>query len=164
MLRGILFQTGETGLAQGFVQDERGGVGEVERAQSAAHGDAERAVGVAVDERFGQAFCFLAEDQEVAVAVFDVGIAFFGFLGEVEVSSALGAGEEVVEVVVVRQVELVPIVEPRALELCVGYLKAHRLDYMQCRAGAGAGARDVARVLRDLGLYQNNIKHYIAFP
>ena len=41
----------------------------------------------------------------------------------------------------------------------VGNIEAQRLDQMQHRACGGAGARDVAGVLRDLRLDQNDVQH-----
>ena len=51
-----------------------------------------------------------------------------------------------------------PVIESRALELFVVDGEAHRLDDMQARAGGGAGAGDIARILRDFRFNQNEIE------
>ena len=65
--------------------------------------------------------------------------------------------EKIVKTIVVGYVELIPIVEPRAPQLPVVYLKAERADEMQRSTGRRACAGDVAGVLRYLRLYKNNI-------
>lgn len=52
-----------------------------------------------------------------------------------------------------------PVIQPGALEILVRDLKPQRADKMQAAARGCAGAHDVARVLRDLRLYQNDVEH-----
>ena len=60
--------------------------------------------------------------------------------------------------VVVEDLKLIPIIESRALESSVGDLKACGANNMQRRARHGAGARDIARVLRYLGSVEDDIE------
>ena len=62
------------------------------------------------------------------------------------------------EIIVVGDIELVPIVKPGAFKLSVVYFKAHRSYQMKRRAGYGAGSGNVARVLRYFGLDKNEVK------
>ena len=64
---------------------------------------------------------------------------------------------EVREVFVVGDVQFMPVIQPRALQLAVVDGKAERFDEMKRRAGCGAGARDVAGVLRDLRFEQDDV-------
>ena len=52
---------------------------------------------------------------------------------------------------------MLPVIQPRALQAAVGDGKAERLDEMQRAAGDGAGAGDVAGVLRDLRLEKYDV-------
>ena len=52
-----------------------------------------------------------------------------------------------------------PVVEPGALHGLVRNVEAERLDEVQPRTGRGAGARDVAAILRDLRLNEHDIQH-----
>ena len=50
-----------------------------------------------------------------------------------------------------------PVIQPRALQLSVVDGKAERFDEMKRRAGCGAGARNVAGILWDLGFEQDDV-------
>jgi hypothetical protein len=60
-------------------------------------------------------------------------------------------------------IDLGPIVEPSALQGTVVGREAERTDEMQSRAGGEAKPPDVAGIRRNLGLDQNDIKHWLAF-
>ncbi len=51
-----------------------------------------------------------------------------------------GGGKEIVQIVVHRQIQFVPIVQPGPLEGSVGDIEPQRTDQMQGTAGDGAGA------------------------
>ena len=67
--------------------------------------------------------------------------------------------EEIIEGCVITDIEQVPVIQAGALQVLVIHPEAQRLDQVQHRAGDRAGARDIARVLRDLGLDQNDMEH-----
>ena len=52
-----------------------------------------------------------------------------------------------------------PIIQPRALHFLVVQLEAERLHHVQPRTGCGAGAADVAGVLRNFRFDQNNVEN-----
>jgi hypothetical protein len=53
-----------------------------------------------------------------------------------------------------------PVVKSRALELSVVDGKTHWLDDVQSGAGSGTGTRDIAGILRDFRLMQNNVDFF----
>lgn len=56
-----------------------------------------------------------------------------------------------------------PVVESGSFELAVVNGEAHWLDYVQARAGRGAGARDVAGVLRYFRFNENYVQlHFLS--
>ena len=57
-----------------------------------------------------------------------------------------------------------PVVKTCALELAVVNSKAQRLDKVKRRADRGAGARDVAGVLRYFGFKENYVDVHFRFP
>ena len=59
--------------------------------------------------------------------------------------------KELLRAFVVGYIKLVPIVKSRSFELFVVDFKAKGLDKVKCRTRGGAGTRDIARILRDLG-------------
>ena len=61
-----------------------------------------------------------------------------------------------------RHTRQLVIVEAGAPELFVFHREAERLDEVQPRAGVGGEADDVARVGRDLGVDENDVKHRAA--
>ena len=61
----------------------------------------------------------------------------------------------------IRDVDVhqMPVVQPGPLDGPVGDVEAQRADEVQAAAGGGAGAGDVAAVLRYLRLYQYDMQH-----
>ena len=58
----------------------------------------------------------------------------------------------------------VPVIEPRALYLLFGNIEPERAHEMQFAPRHRAGARNVARVLRDFRLDQYDMKHTLFVP
>ena len=69
--------------------------------------------------------------------------------------------QKLAQALVVCNIQLMPVVQSGAFELAVVNGKAHGLHQVQGRTGAGAGAGDVPRVLRNLRFDQNNVKWHI---
>lgn len=108
------------------------------------------------DELFGQSARLPAEHQKDRGGVGDLGIGEGRLGGEIVDLGARVLRGEVREVFVVGDVQLMPVVQARALQLAVVDGKAERFDEMKRRAGCGAGARDVAGILWDLGFEQDD--------
>ena len=151
----FLTQAVELPLAENFVYGNGDRVGEIQGAQGVPHGNADAGFLIFVQNLLGNPRGLLAEHDKHTVGVgIDLGVGSRRLGGEI-VDFSLGFGvlcEKVGVVVVVGDVQLVPIVQPRPFELAVVDGKAHGTNDVECRAHGGAGARDVARVLRNLGL------------
>ena len=59
--------------------------------------------------------------------------------------------------VVHPQVQEIPVIQPRPLHRLVRNIEAQGADQMQSGPGDGAGAGDIAGVLGDLRLYQDDV-------
>ena len=86
--------------------------------------------------------------------------------GKIQVADRLGiAVQEVLVIGVDLHVQLIPVVQPRALDGFLVELEAQGFDQMEPGAGGHAGAADVAGVGRHLGLQKYNVHHLNhAFP
>ena len=82
----------------------------------------------------------------------------------VEVPSVRVLFKKILQIFVHADIEQVPVVQTGALHAPVVELKAERFDQMQHTARRRTGARDVAGVLRDLRLDQNDIDHLLFSP
>ena len=67
--------------------------------------------------------------------------------------------EEVLQIFVVPNLHHVPVIQTRTADGLFGDVKAQRPDQVQTAACCGAGAGDIAAVLRYLRFHQNNIQH-----
>lgn len=139
-------------LAEHLVTADGDGVREIQRTRFINHRDTDAAVGVFHENVLGDTARFLAEDDVRAVGVGDITVLTARLGGEEEIFSARGLFEKVVDRVVIGDVDEIPVVEPRALEVAVGDLKAEGSHKVEPCARSGAGAGDVARVLGDLRL------------
>ena len=106
---------------------------------------------------FRQAGILAAKHQISPVRVLYIGVAL-GSLGGKVIVRAVVAGKKVRKAVVVGNVQIVPVVQPGVLEFFVVDGKTHGAYQMQTAGGASTGARHVAGVLGDAGLYQNDIQ------
>ena len=115
-------------------------------------------MGLLEPERLGQSGGLLAEEEQAPVPNGWIGIAS-GALGggQPDVFRLLGA-EELIQVVPHVKVHQVPVVQPRPLHRFFTDVKAQRLDQMEPCPRGGAGPGDVAGILRDLRLYQDDIE------
>ena len=145
-------QGGVIPLAQDLVAADGDGVREVEGSRFIDHRDADASVGVFHQNMLGDAARFLAEDDVRAVGVADFAVLVTRLGGKEEVFAALGLGKEIVDRIIVGDVDEVPVVETRPLEVSVGDLKAEGSHKMEPCARRSTGARDVAGILRDLRL------------
>ena len=68
-------------------------------------------------------------------------------------------GEVLLQILIQRNVDQIPVIQSAALDRPVGDIEAERPDEMEAGPGGGAGARDGARVVGDLRLDQYDIEH-----
>ena len=66
---------------------------------------------------------------------------------------------EVLEIVVYAHIDQMPVIQPGAAHGPLGDIEAQRPDEMQHGAGCGAGAGNIAGVLRDLRRNKDNVQH-----
>ena len=73
------------------------------------------------------------------------------------------AAEEVFQILVVRNLHQVPVVQAAALHVppdgALGDVEAQGADQMEAGAGGGAGAGDVPAVLGNLRFHQYDVQH-----
>ena len=81
-----------------------------------------------------------------------------GAFGGEEEKRAGVLSQKVVKVFIIGDVQKMPIIQARALQLAVVDAKTQRLHQVQARAGGGTGAGNVSGVLRDLRLHQYNVQ------
>lgn len=148
-------------LAEHLVATDSDGVCEVERSRLVDHRDADTAVRIAHEHMLGDTARFFAENDVGAV-----GVAYFAVLvtrlgGKEEVFAARGLCEKVVDAVIVGDVDEIPVVEPRSLEVAIGDLEAEGSHKVEPCARSGTGARDVAGVLRDLRLEEHDVQNFV---
>ena len=108
-------------------------------------------------QRLRQTSILAAKYQISPVRVLYIGVAL-GRLGSKVVVGAVVAGKKVRKAIVIGNVQIMPVVQPGVFELFVVDGKTHGPHQMQTAGGAGTGARHVAGVLGDAGLYQNDIQ------
>ena len=145
-------QLGEIPLAQHLKGANGHGVCQVQAAEAPQHGDAHARLWVLEQELLRQPGGFLPEEQVAAVGVGDVRVAALGLGGEKE-KAALVFFEKFGKAFIGGKREIGPVVQPGVAQLFVFQLKAHGPHQVQGRAGDGAGAGDIPRVLGDFRLY-----------
>ena len=89
------------------------------------------------------------EVRLVRIGNFRIDAARLG--GEEPAAGAGIAGGKILPVLIIGDVEIVPVIKTGPLELGVIDRKAHRFNQMEPGAGRGAGAGDIPRVLRNPG-------------
>jgi hypothetical protein len=151
-------------LADGLVDGGADGGGEVEGALADDHGEGDEAIGVGFEDGWGQAAGFFAEDEVVAGVELDLPGGAGGFGGE-DPSAALSGWARGVAVggpgLVLGGPEARPVVEACAAAGLLGGIKAEGLDEMEGAPRSDAGAADVARVVRDLRLVEDDVEQGI---
>ena len=137
------------------------GVRQIQRADLPHHGQAHGGIVPGGKERFGQALGLLPEYQKIALAVTYVAV-YLGGLGGKEEKPPLGIeGEQLFDAVVIGDIDILPVIQPRALQILIRHFEPQRADEVQTAARGRAGAGDVARVLRDLRFNQYDVEHTI---
>ena len=94
----------------------------------------------------GKSAALLAKKQVDLIGIANVCVAIFCLGGKAE---KVGIGmllKEVLHAVVVGNIQLMPVVQSRALEFFVVNGEAKRTDQMKRRARCGAGARNISIV------------------
>ena len=108
----------------------------------------------------GGAVAFIAKDQTVAIGVFHIPVSLLCTGGkEPESLRSMRAGVKSLPVVVVVQVEAVPVVHPAAPDLFIGYFETEGMNEMEAGTGNRTQPTDVTGVLRDFGIKEDDVQH-----
>lgn len=149
-------------LPHSLVDHGADGRGEVERSLAGEHWEAHATERARVEQRLGQAGGFLAEDEVVATPKRDVKDGARGFGAEQPDPRRPGRGVRRVEVgvpgCVLSDSESWPVVEPGATARLFAGIEPEGVDEVQRARGGHAGPPDVARVVGDLGLVEDNVE------
>ncbi len=108
-------QPREACLAQGFVQHDSGRIGEIKRTQTAAHGDAYCIARPAVQQCLGKARRFFSEYEQIAVFVLHIRINSIRARRAQMESPFWKSALHLFEAVVIADVEILPVIQPRTL-------------------------------------------------
>ena len=144
-------------LAQHFIHAHGHAVGQVQAAAGVPHGHADAVFLIGGQQGFRQAGVLPPEHQIAAVRVGNVGMTVAALAGEIKEGAAVLC-KKVVQIVVRGDAQQMPVVQPRPFEFFVVYRKSHRPHQMQPRSSAGAGAGDVAGILWNLRLKQDDVQ------
>ena len=152
-----ILKLGEIPLAKDFIDSHANCIRKVQASRRAPHRQADTFFRMLQKQLFGQALRFFTKDKEAVFGIFHIAIGMLS-LGckKIEIT-ALVLLEEVFHIVIISQIKQVPIIKPRSFELFIVYLKTHGADNMKPCPRSGAGAGNIACILRDLGLHQNHI-------
>ena len=113
---------------------------------------------------FGRAGAFVTEDETIAFLELRVPKTARRLGGEEPESiRAAGRSEESLPVIVVADVEFVPVIHARATQLGVVDLETQRVDEMEHATRHSAHAAHVAGIRRDLRAEQDEVERRLHF-
>jgi hypothetical protein len=106
---------------------------------------------------FGKTLGLFSEEEvtSVGVACFRIGPGGFG--RQAPHLADIVFGEEIIQIIVVAHIYHVPVIQTSPSNGFFRDVETERTDQVQGAAGGCAGPGNVAAVLRNLGLYQNDI-------
>lgn len=70
--------------------------------------------------------------------------------------------KKLLQIFIHNKIRQMPIIEPRAFQCLIAYIKAERLYQMHLAPRRRGSANDISRILRNFRFYQNNIKGHIS--
>ena len=106
------------------------------------------------------AMAFIAKDEPVAVGIFGIPVGFLCPSGkEPQSLRFFRAGLKCFPVVVVVQVEAVPVIHPAAPDLFVGNVETEGMNEMEARVGNRTEPPDVTGVLWDFRIEEDDVQH-----
>lgn len=106
----------------------------------------------------GRAGGFLAKEQVIAFLELCGPMRPLRFCGEEPEAVRSFGCEESIPAIVFVAFDHVPVVQAGAAEGFLRHIKADGVDDVQCAAGCCCGAADIAGVLGDLGVEQDDVK------
>ena len=146
-------------LAQGFIDHDGDGAGEVEGANVVGkNGDAQDRVGMGGQQIVGESLGFAAKDEGVAGLVFGLGVESGASRAVKEEAGGLNGIQAGLPGGMNLHLNGIPVVQTRAAELGIGDSEAQGFDQMKPCSGGGAKAGDVAGVGRDFRTDQDHVE------
>ena len=122
-------------LPQHLIRRNRDRIGKIETAQRFAHRDPHAAFRMCFQQRIIESGVLSAEKEECLLGIGDIRIERTGFCGEIEIRILLRCRrmlrKEVIEIVIMENIELIPVIESCAFELCIVDAEAQRMNQMQ---------------------------------
>jgi hypothetical protein len=145
-------------LSQRLIQSNSDRRGQIERTHSfIGHRDCQATFPIRAQQFFRQSARLPSKDQAVVRLILPIGVDAFGLCREVE-EAAIGKGLiESLDVAVVMDLDLVPVIESRAAHGFLVGAEAEFAHEMQRREGRAAEAGDVAGIRRDFRLDQRDV-------
>lgn len=107
----------------------------------------------------GQPAGFGAENEAVVFHEFPLGVSALALCREVNESGSWQSGIKCGEVNVPAKCDVLPIVEARTSQRAIVHSETGNTNNMKFGFGRGAESGNVARVWRDLGLKECDVKH-----
>lgn len=139
----IRFQAAEVILPQRFIQDDGGGVAQVEGALACHHGDADAVFLMCGQNFLRDAAAFRPKHDEIIRSEGNIRIELVGLRGCQPDTVAGGSAAECRIVFMNSRMEPRPVVEPCPPDILVGQLKTERFDQMKPCAGGNARPSDM---------------------
>ena len=146
-------------MPQRFKHADGNGIAEIQAARLLPDGDADAVIIMGLEERLRQALRLPAEEQVAPVVIGDIAVGARRLCREQPLLDNVVFRIEVLEIVVYAHIDQMPVIQPGAAHGPLGDIEAQRPDEMQHGAGCGAGAGNIAGVLRDLRRNKDNVQH-----
>lgn len=145
-------------LTIGLVDNNAHGYGDVEASHRPPYGDSIGAAGVCLQEGRGEAYGLLPKDEIRSRCKTGFGVGLPTSRGEIEERTRAGLLEEVLEVSVMLDFDVGPVVKSCPAKATVVGAETQGVDEVQGGVSGPAQAADTARVGRDFGLYQDDVQ------
>ena len=162
----VVEQVWEGKLTKGLIDRNGHGVAQIQAPGLAAHGNPDSLVIMLCQKGLGKSSGLLAEKQVAAVGIGGLRVAPGSFGGQAPHLTHLVPGEEILQIGVVQHLHHMPVVQSRPAHGPLGDVKSQRTDQVQAASRGGTGAGNVAAILRNLRLHQDNIQqsHHLERP
>ena len=144
-------------LPEGLVEDDGHGIGQVQGADVADHGDPHGALLIFQEDFLRDAGALFSEHDIAVRLVGDVGVDLGAFRGG---HIDLGPGVFLQEILIVDvggHIEVLPVVHAGPPEVLLSEAKAQGFDEVKSRARGHAGTADISRIGGNFWLQKYNI-------
>jgi hypothetical protein len=141
-----------------FIDAYSNGTGEIQTSHWANDGNRDGLFGMLIKNRIRQALCFASKDQDVAVGVLSRRVLPLCFLRKEPKRTSRQSFPEIRPGIDRLPIEVFPIVQSRAAKIGLGELKTERSNEPKFRLQGNARAANIARILRYLGLVQDDMQ------